>query len=593
MPSNDHIRVLSDHVINKIAAGEVVERPASVLKELMENAADANGSQIEVEIGGGGRKLVAVTDNGRGMTRDDALLSLERHATSKIWDVDDIEQINTLGFRGEALAAIASVARLRLATCPEADTTGTEILVSAGTVRDVREMGCPCGTTIEVRDLFFNVPARRKFLRSAQTELGHLRSGFIVQALSHPEIGMVLSVDGRETYRLAGGTLEDRMRDLFGPDYLAQLKPVDTTAHGVTVTGFVSLPSFSRSDRSDLYVFVNGRATSAPLIGYAIREGYHTLLPSGRHPRVVLFVAEDPAQVDVNVHPTKREVRFRRSSQVRDAVIEAIRTALRTDGALPIGSPVRGASMPVALPRAATAQLSIPDLPSVRGFTYPSNPLSHSALGTQHPARTAAPAGNASQSQAPWAFCRVLGQIGGLYVLLETEDGYVVMDPHAAHERVLFERFMADVTVGTVQTQALLMPESVELRPGDAVLVRKHVDMMKQMGFGISEFGGDSFIVDAVPSCFAGLGAQRLLVEVVQDLERAGDRGGKGRWREEAIAQAACKAAVKARDHLNVAEVQQLVTDLAACEMPYTCPHGRPTLIHTSFKDLNKKFGRE
>jgi len=607
MDSRPHIRVLPVHVSNKIAAGEVVERPASVLKELVENAVDAGSSQIDVDITAGGRKLVAVSDNGWGMNKDDALLSIERHATDKISDVDDIEKISTLGFRGEALAAIASVSRFRLITCCAGEVAGTEIVVAGGKLQDVRDKGCPQGTSVEVRDLFFNVPARRKFLRSYQTELSQIRAGFIVQALAHSAIGMSLKVDGREAYRLAGGAgLEDRLRDLFGPDYQKNLMPVDYRTSEVFAYGFVSLPMVSRSDRNEQYIFVNGRATGAPLLNYAINEGYHTLLPRDRHPSIFLFLELDPGLVDVNVHPTKKEVRFRHPGDVRDTVIEAIRQALASTkvGKIPAPETAPEAAEAVMSPAkpdrtAADVQLKIENLPSTHAFKYPRTLIRGEGkigISAEQDKSASCPAIVGSEfgnQKSPWAWCRVLGQIGSLYVVLETEDGLVLMDPHAAHERVLFERYMSAVLNGKVQTQSLLIPETVHLKPRDAMRVRKNIALFREMRFGISEFGGDAFVVDALPSYFSGAPAESLLVEIAHGLEQAGARRGTGRWREEAVIQAACKSAVKARDNLTLEEIEQIIVDLARTEMPYTCPHGRPTLIFTSFKELNRKFGRE
>ncbi len=618
MPSSANIKVLPENVVNKIAAGEVVERPASVLKELMENAIDAEATRIDIEIAAGGRKLVAISDNGLGMDRDNALLAIERHATSKIGDVDDIEHIHTLGFRGEALAAIASVSRFRLTTARRGDVSGTEVSISGGKIQDVRDSGGPAGTRIEVRDLFFNVPARRKFLRSQQTELTHVRTTFMFQALAHPEVGMSLTVDGRVLHRLAPGgdaALTDRVRDLFGEDYLRQLRAVDHAADGVGVTGFTGLPAFSRGDRSEQYVFVNGRATSAPLLGYAIRTGYHSLLPRDRHPVLVLFVKVDPGSVDVNVHPTKKEVRFRKPSEVRDTVIAALQGAL----AVPQGRPDRAldaaaASAPV-IARAAVPelQLAINDLPPARLFRYPrmpvatadgarapaeEQPFGPATAVTPPPAHGAEPAGLAAeagpeQEASPWAWCRVLGQVGALYVVLEIEDGMVLMDPHAAHERVLYERFMGAFETGGIAAQALLVPETVTLRQSDAHLVRRHVDVLKRMGIGIADFGGDSFVIDALPAFLGGVQADELLAELVRELEQSGAGRVRGKLNEDAIIQASCKAAVKSRDALSLDEIEQLVVDVAATRMPYTCPHGRPTLIYMSYRDLNRKFGRE
>ncbi len=612
--SHPNIRVLPENVVNKIAAGEVVERPASVLKELMENAIDAGASRIDIEIAVGGRKLVAVSDNGSGMNRDNALLAIERHATSKIGDVDDIEHITTLGFRGEALAAIASVSRFRLTTSREGEDSGTELSISGGKIQDVREMGGPAGTRIEVRDLFFNVPARRKFLRSGQTELTHIRTAFTVQALARPEVGMSLTVDGRVLHRLAPGGEEavtDRVRDLFGEDYLSQLRRVDYEADGVRVQGYAGLPAFSRSDRTEQYIFVNGRATSAPLLGYAIRTGYHSLLPRDRHPVLVLFVGVDPQSVDVNVHPTKKEVRFRCPSEVRDTVSAALQQALSVQSS---GSPAftdvhggeSGSKPHVALP---TLQLAIDGLPPARVFRYPRMPL-QTADGTPPPGMsqpfgpggiereapppdTGASAGPDETMAAPWSWCRVLGQVGALYVVLEIEDGMVLMDPHAAHERVLYERFMRTFEKGAIVAQALLVPETVELRPQDANLVRRHADVLKRMGIGIADFGGDSFVIDALPAFLASVRPGRLLAEVVRELEEGGAGRAREKLNEDALIQASCKAAVKSRDALTLDEIEQLVVDLAGARMPYTCPHGRPTLIYMSYHELNKKFGRE
>jgi DNA mismatch repair protein MutL len=616
MAAETRIRVLPVHVANKIAAGEVVERPASVVKELVENAVDAGATQIDVSIAVGGRKRIAVRDNGSGMGRDDALLAIEAHATSKIREVDDIESILTMGFRGEALAAIASVSRFRLTTCPVGADAGTEVTVVGGKLQDVREVGAPAGTTIEVRDLFFNVPARRKFLRAQQTEVGHVRACFLLQALAHTHVGMSLNIDGRDVYRLAAaGELADRVRELFGGEALASLLTLDDRTGGITVRGFVSRPGAHRADRDEQYVFVNGRPTSSPVINYAIREGYHTALPKDRHPSVFLFLEMDPRGVDVNVHPTKREVRFRRPSEVRDAIIGAIQEVLAGSGVpRPRMEDVTPGPAPAPEPLHTSVQMSIEGLPAARTFPYPRlsrrappDAATDARLGgrgdaeaksLEPPAAESSPAADRAESSggslgAPWSWCRVLGLIGGQYVLLETEDGMVVMDPGAAHERVLYERFMADVERHRVSSQHLLLPESLVLPPTDATRVRKNMDLLRSLGFGIAEFGKDALVVDALPACFATASVRTLLSELAAGFEAAGTRRGQGRWREDIVARASCRAAVKRRDRLTLEEVERLVVDLAQTAMPYTCPRGRPTLIFTSFKELDRKFGRE
>jgi DNA mismatch repair protein MutL len=611
MPDSLHIRLLPPDVANKIAAGEVVERPASVLKELVENAIDSGATQIDVAIVAGGTRLVSVADNGSGMDRDDALLSIERHATSKIRDADDIGHIHTLGFRGEALAAISSVSRFRLCTRRQESLAGSEVLMSGGKLQDVRETGGPPGTLIEVRDLFFNIPARRKFLRSSQTETAHLRQMFLVHALAWPAVGMKLTIDGRDAWTLAAGaTSGDRIRELFGRELMEGLRPIDARREAATLSGFVSLPTLNRGDRGEQYVFINGRPATAPVINYAIREAYHNLLADGRHPYVFLFIELPPEEVDVNVHPTKREVRFRNPSDLRDVIISGVRHALADSGnAFVLGKVERPVSTP---PMTGPTQSTLPsmkidDLPPTRILVYPRPPQTESrpaAPVPPEPLATGVPgtAGTAVDPQAqgekvgrtsPWAWCRVIGQVGGLYVVLETEDGYVIMDPHAAHERVLFEQFLTAVAGGKVESQGLLVPETVEMPPRDAMMVRKNLDLLKKMGVGVSEFGGDTFVVDALPAGFSDVRVREMLVDVARHLETLGERGSNTRWREEAVAQAACKAATKARDRLSLTELERLVVQLAETEMPYTCPHGRPTLIHTSFKELAKRFGRE
>ncbi|MBI2438769.1 MAG: DNA mismatch repair endonuclease MutL [Lentisphaerae bacterium] len=608
MPAEQSIHVLTDVVANKIAAGEVVERPASVLKELLENALDAQATQIDVQIVCGGRTLVAVADNGRGMSRDDALLSVERHATSKIRDLPDLERIGTLGFRGEALAAISAVARFRLCTRRAADLMGAELIMAGGKIQEVRDAGCPSGTSVEVRHLFFNVPARRKFLRSEQTELAHLRRVFMTYSLAHPAVGLKLTIDGRLIANLApGAAFEERRRDLFSFLAPGDLRPVNYLSGGVRVTGQVALPSVSRADRAEQYIFINARPTSAPLVSAAVREGYHTLLPRDRYPVVFLFLELDPALVDVNVHPTKREVRFYSPGAVRETVTAAVRAALALDGAF-VPQPVRGALRPLAeatrFGGAHPPLWGLEAAPAELRFPYPARPAAPAgaelpvAPGMQAPpppglaGDATAASGQPAAVAAPWAWCRILGQIGNLYVVLETEDGLALMDPHAAHERVLYERFMAQLTQGRIESQGLLVPETVELPPQDALQVRRHLELLKRLGFGIAEFGGDTFVVDALPICFQSAASRTLLADVAAILVTAGERRSAENLLEEQVAQAACKAAVKAHVTLTGEEIEDLVRQLAGTEMPYTCPHGRPTLIHTSFQELAKKFGR-
>ncbi len=602
MQNKPVIQLLPDQVINKIAAGEVVERPASVMKELFENALDAGATQVEVEVISGGRQLIAVTDNGCGMDRDQALLSIERHATSKIRSEADIEKIHTLGFRGEALAAISSVSRFTLVTRPEEQLEGTEIQIAGGKMIGVEDIGCPVGTRIEIRNLFFNVPARRKFLRAEQTELSHIRQLFLVHALAHPAIGMSLRVDEREVYTLPmAGTMEDRISALYGQGFCDQLLPIQHSDGEHAVSGYAGLPQTGRKDRQDQYVFINGRPASAPVIYHALNEAYHTLIAKGRYPAVFLFIEMDPALVDVNVHPTKKEVRFRQPNALRDAVLSALGKALTFGTASDSqpgddGEPIILPSLQAARPRFETQkqmnELLQPDVANAQ--------TAHKAHGTDEAATAtassaAAPSPRPSQPadrQSPWGWCRIVGQIGGSYVVLETEDGYVLMEPRAAHERVLFEKFIQAVRSRAIQKQGLLAPETVALTPSDAAVVRRHLNILDDLGFGISEFGGDTFIIDALPVYVQAGPAESMLVEIAHELEKSGKQQGTRELLQEKIAQAACQTAVRIKDQLSTQEIEKLVADLAETEMPYTSPRGRPTLIYTSFTELDRKFSR-
>ncbi|MDR2850067.1 MAG: DNA mismatch repair endonuclease MutL [Verrucomicrobiota bacterium] len=605
MVRDGHIRLLPIHVANKIAAGEVVERPASVVKELVENAIDAGSSRIDVTVTAGGRKLIEIRDNGCGMGRDDALLSLERQATSKIRDVDDIERIDTLGFRGEALPSIASVSRFTLKTRRAADESGTELTVTGGSLHDVRELGLPPGTTLDVRDLFFNVPARRKFLRAFQTEQAHIKSVFTLHALAHPEIGFSLTADGRELMRLPpGATLEERVRDLFGAEFCAGLRPVDKTVGDVRVSGFVGLPNQTRNDRSEQYVFINRRPATAPVIAYALREAYPPL-DGDRKPIVLLFIEMPSDRVDVNVHPTKREVRFHKPAEVREALILAVTAALgvtRRGGAEPRTGPGPG-TQDAPPPEAPGAAVSLRTLapeaaarPASAPFPYPA-PLppgrpAPPAEAPPPPTGQGLPLFTAPQDGSPWRWCRVLGQLGGRYVLLETDGGLVTLDPRAARERVLYEKLMDNAAAAETLSQKLLLPETVQLASADAARLRKHLTVVQAMGFGVEDFGSDHFIVEALPAALGEVSCRELLGNIAHDLENAGTRRGSEKWREELVAKAACRAVAGGDGALPEAAAQRLVNELAVTRMPYTCPRGRPTMIFTSYRELERKFGR-
>ncbi len=615
-PRDGHIRVLPLHVANKIAAGEVVERPASVVKELVENAIDAGAKSIRISITQGGRKLISVQDDGCGMTRDDAILSLERQATSKILDVTDIEEIDTLGFRGEAIPSIASVSRFTITTRPAVNDEGTLLQINAGTLAEVRAAGCPPGTLMEVRDLFCNVPARRKFLRSYATEEAHVRQIFTVHALAHPAIAFSLTIDGREVYRLSAAPhLADRITDLFGSAFrsdLLAITPDETRA--VQVSGFIEKPNLNNPTRHDQFIFINGRPASAPSIAYALKEAYPRRQGDVR-PALILFVNLPPIEVDVNVHPMKREVRFRNNALVKDAIIHALEQALVPPAPAPVATPSRLCEAPSAKYPPSEAQS--PQASSMRGAIPPPQPApqptpqpapfvprhcegrSPKAIQQQPPAPQPPPAAApvqvefavepTSTSSKPWHWFKFLAQTKTGYLLIETDAGLVTLSPQAARERIAYEKLVYGTT--ETLTQTLLIPEVAHLAPADAVRIRTALPAIQAMGFQMEEFGTDTFKIDAVPQLIGTLAPTALLATIARDLAESSAKRG-ARWREELIAKSIARAFAGETPTFTEAGATELVKELCQTRMPYVCPRGKPIMIFTSTRELDRKFDR-
>ncbi len=659
----NRIRLLPENVANQIAAGEVIERPASVVKELVENALDAQASHVTVDILAGGRGLIRVTDDGLGMSRDDALLCLERHATSKVRNADDLFRITTMGFRGEALPSIASVSRFTLTTrerdseSPEA----TQVVVHGGKILEVRSAGAPSGTSVEVRQLFYNLPARRKFLRTEETERAHIHHYLTLAALAHPHVAFTFTTDSRTIFQLPTAkpgvdaasqlaALRERLRALHGADL--NLLGVDVTGSyeelrdpaesetssrlstpnsQLRLWGFIGAPGVSRGSRDDQHLFVNRRPIENRALNFALMEGYHTALMKGRYPVACLFLELDPAQVDVNIHPAKREVKFHHERAVRAFVIQAVRdtllrfhTAGRAD--LLVGQTVPPPSEPVLPAPPEDAQQRVPTttsappapLPAPPDFfpTLPSKPIPDWPASA--PKQTPLPMGFSSQQvsastervplappppishlpspSAPPLLAvplRLIGVIGRLYVVLESDRGLVLMDQHAAHERILFEQMLDRLEAGgEADSQRLLLPETVELSVRDAEFLRKLLPVLSRLGVGLSEFGERTFLLEALPPFAKVPDARRFVIELVDALKSAGEGVNALRLGEDVVTKTVCRHAVKANDPLAGPELESLVADLRRCRMPYTCPHGRPTLIEMSLKELEKKFGR-
>jgi DNA mismatch repair protein MutL len=608
------IRLLPEILASQVAAGEVVERPASVVKELVENSIDAEARRIEVNIRRGGISLVRVVDDGCGMDRDDALLSLERHATSKIRTVADLTAIATLGFRGEALPSIASVSRFRLTTREPAAIVGTEIIVAGGRIETVRDSGEAPGTQVEVRSIFYNLPARRKFLRSENTESRNIEHQLHLQAIGHPNIAFALVRDDRIVFQLpAVSNLLERIRDLHGNDLVERLIPVQepSASRRVRIRGLIGQAGVSRQSRDQQLVFVNGRAIENPVLTAALREGYHTALMKGQYPVTVLFLDLDPAAVDVNVHPAKREVRFRDPASVREAVVETIRQTLESGRRQwqqqfqkPIDSgdispPVPESSFPSRENRPDVSYLEPPPEPSsVQTGTgngeqsiYP--PADADRLAATSAVRGVSAEQIARDNKIGNQQFQIIGILNKLYVLMENQDGLVLVDQHAAHERILFEELRRRMEAQGVPSQRLLLAQTFELAPRDAEWVEQNSATLQKMGIGIELFGQNTFKIDSLPTFLEVSDPVTFMRKVIDGLKTASNGSSPLRLGEEMIAKTVCRHAVKANDPLGYLEVEKLINDLLQCDLPYCCPHGRPTMIQISLTELEKKFLRK
>ncbi|HET6888108.1 MAG TPA: DNA mismatch repair endonuclease MutL [Candidatus Udaeobacter sp.] len=614
------IRLLPETVASQVAAGEVVERPASLVKELIENSIDAGARKIDTVIRRGGISLVRVIDDGCGMDRDDALLSLERHATSKIRSAADLQAVATLGFRGEALPSIASVSRFRLTTREGDAVAGTEIVVNGGKIDIVRDGGEAPGTQVEVRSLFYNLPARRKFLRSENTESRNIEHQIHLQAIGHPQIGFSLLRDDRMLFQLpATATLGDRIRDLYGIELLERLVEVNgTPSRDVRIGGFIGQAGLSRQTRTQQLVFVNGRAIESALLTAAIREGYHTALMKGQYPVTFLFLELDPAVVDVNVHPAKREVRFRDPTAVREAIVRSIQQTLERGrmawqekfrGPLITPATVPDNAIPdlklrpeVAAPRETHRELphlgqTAAGVATVAGVVDPGRPLAAPTVGQAHRLPTdstsEALALQRSKRVSAQQQFQIIGVLSKLYVLMENTDGLVLVDQHAAHERILFEELRRRMEEQGVPTQKLLLPQTFDVPPRDADWIERNISVLQKMGIGIESFGPGTFKIDSLPGFLNVSDPAQFMRKVIDDLKSAGNNTSPMRLGEEMIAKTVCRHAVKANDPLRYPEIEKLIRDLLECDLPYCCPHGRPTMIQISLVELEKKFGRK
>ena len=581
------IALLPDAVANRIAAGEVVERPASVVKELLENALDAGASAVAVAIESGGKTLVRVADDGEGMGREDALLALDRHATSKIRSSDDLVGIATFGFRGEALPSIAAVSRFEMETADASGDVGTRVVATGGLVSAIEDAVRQSGTTVVVRSLFFNTPARRKFLRSARSETRAAVEAVTALALALPRLGVSMLADGKQVVEaLPAPGLAERVAQLLGRRFAATLLPVAHEAGGVKITGLVQRPAEATPTGRAAYLFVNGRPFRDPFLIRAAERGYRATVPAGSRPSVILALEVPPADVDVNVHPAKLEVRFRDRYALEAAVEEAVHRAL---GDLVSAAPLGGAgsgplpwehqAVSAAGPRAG----AVPQLPGFGAGGAEGEEDDEGAPG--------ADAGTEAGSAGAAAGSRVLGQVHATYILVEAPDGLLIVDQHSAHERILYERTMRVLGEQADSAQKLLFPLTLRFTPAELDAVEAHADLLARLGYEIEGFGGSSLIVHAVPAPHARFDAERCLRDVIADLS-GGRFGGLTNPLERFASTFACRAAIKAGQVLTEQEMRELVDRLFASELPAHDVHGRPTIVQLPRAELERRFGR-
>jgi len=552
------IRRLPDHLVNKIAAGEVVERPASAVKELVENALDAGALTVTVDLRDGGSALIRVADDGIGMTADELPLALERHATSKLARDEDLDAIATLGFRGEALAAICAVSRFTLTSCPRGASQGLRLAGEGGTVKQRLEVPADSGTSVEVRDLFFNTPARLKFLKSSATELSASLRALTQLALAHPRTHLRVANNGRAVLTAPAATdLRARVGALWGHEVAERLLAVDRTEHGVSVRGMISPPDLARGNRDEIVLIVNGRPVRDPALLQATLDAYRPLLPRDRFPVALLAITLPEADVDVNVHPTKAWVRFRHPRLVYEMVAAATLSGLR-----------RPAVVPEVEPR-ADGRL---DEPAPGGV-----------------AEQAALFGATAAVEPRALFGRVLGQVQDTFVVSTSDDEVFFLDQHVAHERVLFERLQRELREGTPAAQALLFPEPLELPPASCALLERWRAPLERLGFAFDGLGTATVVVRAVPALLKGSEPRRLVEAAVDEF---GGPGASEPTIDRALAFVACRAAVKANMPLAREEMDRLVAELSVTETPYFCPHGRPIVSRVSLHDIRRELKR-
>ena len=603
------IRVLSEELANQIAAGEVVERPASVVKELLENSIDAGATLIRIDIEGGGKKKIRIMDNGMGMLPEECRIAFSRHATSKISDFSDLETIHSLGFRGEALPSIASVAKVRCTSARSENQGGKLIVVEGGELIEEKDFACPQGTTIEVAQLFYITPARSKFLKGDSTEFSHITQVVTQQALAYPSIQFQLTHNGREVIQtLPSDQIHYRIAELFGTELAKSLVQVKSSSGDYRLEGYVSNPVFTRSNRSAQYCFINGRFVRDKVVLHATQQGYSHLLPKGQHPALFLYLNMDPKLLDVNVHPSKAEVRFAFQQDVHQFISRSIREALEKN----LQSPVEGLqpvyedipiktnyekpfyredsswvnkSEEVAAFKQGDLSEALRNMTSSHGFHSKISSSPQQVMGFD---KAPIPVSNLIYSEF-----EPLGQLNSSFIIMQGKKGLLVVDQHVAHERILYERFRESAKKKKIEVQNLLFPLTVEFSPAETELLIFHLDRLKQLGLELETFGKNEFLLRSVPAILKNIDNEKLLRDTIELLPKDGDENILHEKYEDVLIMMSCRNAIKVNHPLNLDQIRKLISDLEQTSMPFTCPHGRPISLLFGMDDILKKFLRK
>lgn len=609
------IKILDKKTINQIAAGEVIERPASVVKELLENSIDANSTKIVIELEHAGRKLIRVTDNGDGISPEDLKLAFEKHSTSKISSIKDVYELTSLGFRGEALASIAAVAWVECVSYDGFDVTGRRIVLDSGVVKSVSEVGCAKGTSIKVKELFHNLPVRYKYLKSDQTELAHIVDVVTHLAIPNHQISFKVVHNGDEILNLPGTRNQiGNLVNVYGKEIVRNLIPISSEDNVDTITnegtiknkhpvdtefnfkGYIGKPAITRSDKSFQSVYVNGRYVETQVINNAIKEAYHTLVMKNRYPVVILFLGINPNKVDINIHPTKLQVRFESEERVYNEVIKTIRTTLQSHDLIPEAeAKAKSKTQTVSLKAITTlglgqpgyhSQLSIPGVkPRQTNQDYKNSIFSTQSILSTEPQKL-------TKGKLHIPAIQPLGQLLDTYIIAQVMDGMLIIDQHAVHERIMYEKIKQKYSDSSMSTQELLNPISLELTPKELGFLKTNLDMLRELNFVIDEMGNNNYFVKGIPIILGKLQNPEFIHDIINDLIMVTKEKEPEIIKDKMIQIMACKAAIKAGKPLSIPEINQLLRELYSIEHPYTCAHGRPTIISMSETQLKKMFKR-